>query len=366
MSDIGIVSQISGESYRQFGKEILITQMPFSMLEAIFEVDSEVQRKLDPNRRLQIREFIIQSLETNFEFMFSSFVFSSRGAIKQKEAGEWELVPGSKLYIIDGQHRCAALISAFSHLRAHKEIYEESGQYERAEQQQRLMDKLRKYPVAMQIYLDLDKRSERLLFTDLNTERREAHVGLIMQYDQRDAYASMARQIAGRLDHLFEIEHRLSRISHYSPALTSLSIMKKCMLALFEGILTVKKGQPSSLYIAVEEMESVGLRFFSMWNDLFPKKKVNRQLYVCGLTGIQMALAYTIFLMRRSYNQTYEEALGHAMSLKSICTWKHDDPCFAHLYDKGAKKIKYHSSTPNIQQTAHNFLDAMSKKGILS
>ncbi|WP_042349139.1 DNA sulfur modification protein DndB [Bacillus massiliigorillae] len=366
MSNVGIVSKIYGESYQQFGKEILLTQMRFPTLEAIFEVDSEVQRKLDPGRRLQIREFILQALESDFEFIFSTFVFSSRGAIKQNKEGEWELVPGSKLYIIDGQHRCSALKSAMNHLVARKETFEELGQFEKAKQQQILIDKLKEYPVPMQIYLNLDTQNERLLFTDLNTERRESHNGLIMQYDYRDKYAEITRNIASNVDDLFEIEQKLSRVSSNSAALTSLAIMKKCIVALFEGILTVKKGKPSSMYISIEDMENCGVQFFSMWKKIFPKKMENRKKYVSGLTGIQISLAYTVFLLRKDYGLPYNEAIDQLILLKAECNWSHVNPCFEHIFDAQTKKVKYHSDTLNIKRTAKNFLKIIVEKGNFS
>lgn len=79
MTDIGVLTRIMGSSYNQFGKKVLATQLRYATLEAIFEVDEEVQRKLDPKRRVEIREFIIQSLEEGRDIYFSPFVFSARG-----------------------------------------------------------------------------------------------------------------------------------------------------------------------------------------------------------------------------------------------------------------------------------------------
>ncbi|MGE7184084.1 DNA sulfur modification protein DndB [Peribacillus sp. NPDC006672] len=134
---------IPGNSYTQFGKRILISQIQFSTLEAIFEVDEAVQRKLDLNRRTEIREFIIDSVSEG-DFYFSPFIFSSRGAIKEVTDGG-ELPPGSKIYILDGQHRTFALISAISHLRARKETEEEIGNFKQAEKLQNQIDKLKTY-----------------------------------------------------------------------------------------------------------------------------------------------------------------------------------------------------------------------------
>ncbi|WP_197204604.1 hypothetical protein [Cytobacillus firmus] len=81
--------------------------------------------------------------------------------------------------------------------------------------------------------------------TDINTVRREAHIGQIMLYDQRDQYTELTRNVASQLQTIFEIEQNLSRISIHNLELTSLATMKRCIISLFEGILTVKIG---SLY----------------------------------------------------------------------------------------------------------------------
>src|SRR5690606_19302631 len=126
MSSNGITAVMSGTSYSQFGKEVLCTQVRFSMLEAMFEIDHEVQRQLDPRKRREIRDFILQSLEREEPFYFSPFIYSSRGHIQEIDEG-FTLKPGSKIYVLDGQHRSAALASALSTLKTRKEAAEESG-----------------------------------------------------------------------------------------------------------------------------------------------------------------------------------------------------------------------------------------------
>lgn len=39
MLNAGLTTRMSGSSYKQFGKEVLCTQIHFSMLEAMFEID---------------------------------------------------------------------------------------------------------------------------------------------------------------------------------------------------------------------------------------------------------------------------------------------------------------------------------------
>ncbi|WP_258750547.1 DNA sulfur modification protein DndB [Cytobacillus firmus] len=362
MTDIGVLTRIMGSAYNQFSKKALVTQLRYATLEAIFEVDEEVQRKLDPKRRVEIREFIIQSLEEGKDFYFSPFVFSARGAIRQTEDG-WELTPGSKLYIIDGQHRSASFSSALSHLKSKKESAEETGRLDEAIMLQTYIERLKEYPVAMQVFLDLTTTQERQLFTDINTERRDAHIGQVMLYDQRDQYTEMTRTVAAKLQPIFEIEQSLSRISVHNSALTSLATMRRCIIALFEGILTVKKGTPY-YRCNPKEAEEIAIEFFQIWQQIFPKKSANRLKFVSGYSGVQIALAYCANQLTRTHNLSYKEAINELKHLKFECSWKHDDPLFRHLFDPAASKIKGHSATRKIQQTSLEFKKKIVQGGL--
>ncbi|MCM3706454.1 DNA sulfur modification protein DndB [Cytobacillus sp. FSL R5-0596] len=362
MTDIGVLTRIKGSAYNQFSKKVLVTQLRYATLEAIFEVDEEVQRKLDPKRRVEIREFIIQSLEEGRDFYFSPFVFSARGAIRQTEDG-WELTPGSKLYIIDGQHRSASFSSAISHLKSRKESAEETGRLDEAIMLKTYIERLKEYPVAMQVFLDLTTTQERQLFTDINTERRDAHIGQVMLYDQRDQYTELTRSVAAHLQPMFEIEQSLSRISIHNSALTSLATMKRCIIALFEGILTVKKGSPY-YRCNPKEAEEIAIEFFKIWPLIFPKKSANRIKFACGYSGVQIALAYCVNQLTRTHNLSYKVALHELKNLKSECSWKHDDPMFRHLFDPSASKIKGHSATRKIQQTSLEFKKKIEQGGL--
>lgn len=354
MTNEVILSRLPGEGYSQFGKEVFVTQLPQSLLEALFRVDEEVQRKLDPRKRLEIREFIIKSVGKH-DFYFSPFVFSARKAIKKTDDG-WMLEPGAKLCILDGQHRMSALSSAVSHLKAKKEVLEESGKFAEADEVRTQIEQLQSMPISMQIYLDLDQKQERQLFTDINTERREAHAGLIMQYDQRDEYAELTRNIARKLENTFEIEWRLSRMTNENSAMTSLVTMRKCLLALFEGILSVKTGDPCYKNCNPNDVEQIGVAFFKQWPKIFPSQMANRNRFVCGLTGIQVALAYTVYLNTKKHSITHLEAIERLSLLKNECTWQHDDVLFKNLYDPAKCRIKNHSNTKNIQNLAFEFL----------
>lgn len=346
---------IKGHYFEQFGHEILLTTMPFKYIQSIFEVDHHVQRELDPRRRNVIRDFILHTVEETFHF--SPFVYTARGNLI-KRGENWEIKPGTKLFIIDGQHRSAALRSALHKLQITKETLEEmSNKSEEIEQIDRAIQKLENYPITMQIYLNLSTQEEQQMFTDLNTERKNAHSGLIMKYEQRDEYVLLARHIANKLANFLEVETILSRLTVQNTSITNLVIMKKCNLALFEGVLTHKEGEPKLKYCGQEEMEAIAFKFFKMWHDIFPCGGGNRKQYVCGLSGIQIALAYAVYQLVSNDGLTYFQAIDHLKQFKEYTTWKHNDPLFQDFYDEQKKRITYHSNQQSIIKLANVFLN---------
>lgn len=361
VSNTDFKATIQGTAFSQFGKKVLTTQISFSTLEAMFKVDHEVQRRLDPSRRAEIRDFILRSLTENKPFYFSPFIFSSRKGISEGVDG-FELEPGNKLYILDGQHRGSALASAIAYLKSEKEADEEFNRIEDAIRKQSYIDALSSYPVAMQIYLDLDQKEERQMFTDLNTERREAHKGLIMQYDHRDKYIEITRNVAESLRNDLEIEFEASRLTTQNSAVTSLLTMRRCLIAMYEGKLTAKTGDPYFRGCNPEEVPEISKCFFYVWKNLFPKGMANRKKYVTGLTGIQIALAYTVYLLTRSYSIKHKEAIKLLKLLNKQCTWKHDDLVFAHMYNPETQQLRNHSTTTAIRKTAVEFLKIIEKE----
>lgn len=355
MLNAGITTKMSGSSYNQFGKKVLCTQIHFSMLEAMFEIDHEVQRQLDPRKRRDIRDFILESLNKEEPFYFSPFVFSSRGNIQEVDGG-FVLKPGCSIYVLDAQHRMSAIASAISQLKSQKEAAEETGNQAEADQAHKFIQRLSGYPVSMQVYLDLNQQEERQLFTDYNTERREAHPGLLLQYDQRDAYTELTRSVAEKLKSRLDIDYERSRLTEANTSITSLITMRKCLIALFEGGLTVKTGDPYYRGCNVREVPAISETFFSSWQQLFPKQSTDRKKYACGVTGVQVALAFTVYTLMREQSLTHTEAIKQLQLLKKRCTWKHDDPAFSHMYNKQSKQVRNHSNSTAIKRTMLEFL----------
>lgn len=355
---------LAGTVINQFGKQVLVSQMPFATMEAIFEVDEEVQRKIDANRRAEIRDFILNSLDSG-GFAFSPFIFSSRGNIEVTTEGGI-LSPGCKIYIIDGQHRSKAWSSAIGSLTSQLETAELTENLQEVQRLTKQIHRLRNYPVSVQIYLDLDTTSERQMFTDLNTKRKEPHSGVVMQFDQRDEYAELTRMIAKQIETEMEVEYKLSRLTKYSTALTSLTIMKRCLVALFEGNIRGNKvGRPNFGDLSEEEVKAIAIQFFNIFVKIFPRNSGNRKKYTCGYSGVQIALAYTVHQLVVYQKISYENAINHLLKLKHSCRWKHDDPVFQHIYDRQKKVITRHSDPRSIGRMSYYFRSLMEGKNLL-
>lgn len=345
---------LDGISYKQFGQEIFFTQLRLKTLLALFEVDTNVQRELDPQRKLEIRTFILNNIERGSKFHFTSFLFSGRNQIKKDEQGYF-LSPGAKLYILDGQHRSYALEAAIIMLKSALNAIEFIKHEEKMAQLKAQIDYLENFPITLQIYLDLNEKQERQLFSDVNTERKEAHPGQLLQYDHRDAYSIMTRDLAKRLQGSMEIELYASRAVNSSSALTSLVMMKRCLVALFDGLYVQKSGEVKFQY-PQQEVEQIAEAFFLKWLEIFPKRAHKRTEYVTGLTGIQIALALTVHNLMKERNISYLEAIDLLSHLKKF-SWRHTDPIFEFLYSDEKKCIIGHSNTHSIRRIKNEFMN---------
>lgn len=357
MIDVTSRLLIKGMKTMHYGHEVLYTQLPFSTIEAIFEIDYEVQRQLDTNRRKEIRRFILDAIANGMPLYFSPFIYSARGQIQQ-QGEDFVLTPGSKLFVIDSQHRSLALSSAITFLKNELEVLESFEQQDELRKIKSYIQSLKNYPITMQIYLNLTKEQERQLFSDTNSTSREAHSGLLLKFDQRDSFNLLTRKVAQNVDELLEIETEASRLNTHSSAITTLATMKRCIVVLSEGVLSTNRDY--MLDEAYEkQLEQIATKFFSSWLKLFPPKMGDRKKYVCGLAGIQIALAQTVYKLVHQQGITYEEAIQLLQQLKKKGTWQIQDPLFSHLYNKEKNMLVRHSSSTAIKQTTIKILQLL-------
>lgn len=123
----------------------------------------------------------------------------------------------------------------------------------------------------MHVFLNLTIEQEKMAFTDINNERKEIQSGQLLQYDQRDEYSQLTTTIANKLQEHMEIELVSTRLTEKTSAVTNLTIMKRCIIALFEGILTHKKGQPYYRNCNPKDVPMIAENF--LWNCIVRFRK---------------------------------------------------------------------------------------------
>lgn len=339
----------------QFGKDVLLIQMGLSNLLSICEMDLPLYWKIDKESIIAERDWFLTQVENKSVILLAPFIFSSRGCLIVSQ-NQWDLLPDEKLFILMGQERMLGLASAVQFLQAKKDAAEQEQKPRKVRRVEQELERLTTLSISMQIYLDLSLEEEKKLYHDLNVERRSVHSGGKMKYDHRSEFAVLTRRVAERIEEFMEVEQQLSRLMDQSSALTSLSVMHKCTLAMWEGDLDGKALQASNRLLPSETIVELSEEFYKAWQELFPVKASHRQQYVSGLSGIQIALAYTVYLLTKEQKLPHRKAIQKLTTLKSLCTWKHHDPLFSHLFDTTTGRIKNHSQKGSIKKTARKFL----------
>lgn len=351
------ISFIHGSDFNQFGKKVMISQVAFSFLENNFEVYEDIHTKLEPQQVKLIEKSIAASIQKKEALYCPPLIVSSRGGIKRMEKG-WAVLPGRKLYILNGKESVLGFQSAICLLQEKIARAVGTNQPRLVKRLQTQMDQIRSYPLSLQIYLDLTQAEERKLVNDISIVENKLHIGVILQYEQRDGWTLISRKIAKNLESIMEIETEKSRLTEQSSAVTSLINLRKCLVTLFEGNVNGHDEKPP---VSRQGVENIGEAFCLKWLELFPKRYGDRCRYVSGLSGIQISLALTVFRLVKKHKITYYEAIKRLVILKTACSWQHEDPLFEHLYDKTSGKVKNHASKKSIVQTSDTFLSVIER-----
>jgi len=341
--------------YNQFGRDVLMTQMDFLTLTSVCEINQALPWKIDMESVIAERDWFLTHVANKSRILLAPFTFSARDCvIVSKRKGKF--IPNKKMVILVGQEKLLGLAAAVQFLQNKKDLAEQEQKPRMVKLVVQALERLTTMPITMQVYLDLSLDHERKMYEDAHMGRRYVHAGEKMQYDQRCEFTVLTRKVAENIEEVMEIEKKLSRMMDQSTALTSLTIMQKCTLALWEGDLDGNKVKVSNTLIPAETRERLTEEFYRVWLEIFPVKAYDRQQYVSGLSGIQIALAYTVYLLTKEHRLPHRQAIHKLLALKSSCTWEHHDPLFAHIYDPTTARIKNHNKKSSIQKTARKFL----------
>jgi DNA sulfur modification protein DndB len=335
--------------------------MDFLSLTSVCEINQPLPWKIDMESVIAERDWFLTHVANKSRILLAPFTFSARECVKVNK-GKGEFLPDKKMVILFGQEKILGLAAAVQFLQNKKDLAELEQKPRMVKLVEQALERLTTIPITMQVYLDLSLEAERKIYNDSHMGRRYVHAGEKMQYDQRCEFTVLTRKVAENIEEVMEIEQKLSRMMEQSTALTSLTIMQKCTLAMWEGDLDGHTVKVSNTLIPAETRERLTEEFYRVWLELFPEKAYNRQQYVSGLAGIQIALAYTVYLLTKEQRLPHRKAIHKLLKLKSSCTWEHHDPLFAHLFDPTTGRIKNHNKKCSIQKTARKFLMSLTEE----
>lgn len=233
----GSYVEVPGQSARTFGQATFSATLPMSKLFAIYEIDLEVQRQLIPQNVSRLVDYILLYLDHGQNIYFPGVILSARGAGHlDSESGAFRLKVMEKCYVVDGQHRLAAFRRLMETLQGNLSRAKDRREDDRVEEISEKLRKLYNFPMSVMIYLDIQARQERQLFSDINKLPRKIGGNLAALRDQRRYYHVMASRLVLEHPVMRRLPTDLYAERGKGPEyLFSYSLLIELLIALFEG-----------------------------------------------------------------------------------------------------------------------------------
>ncbi len=230
-------TEIPGFFGNTFNQDTLSTTLPVSKLFSIYEVDLEVQRSIIPRNLSKLIEYIHLYLENRQPIYFPGIIFSARGAgFMDRATQTFRLQPIEKLYVVDGQHRLVAFQRTMEMLQSQMARAKDRREYERMDEITEKLKRLYAFPISTMIYLDINSRQERQLFSDINKLPRKIGGNLAVLRDQRRFYHVAATELVKQSLAITHITVDMYTERGKSPDyLFSYHLLVEILIALFEG-----------------------------------------------------------------------------------------------------------------------------------
>jgi DGQHR domain-containing protein len=314
--------EIPGVPARTFGHATISATLPMSRLFSVFEVDPEVQRAIIPRNLSKLMDYILLHLDMRQTIYFPGIILSARGAGEyDPERQVYRLEPEEKLYVVDGQHRLAAFQRLKEMLQSAINRAKDRREFERMDDLAEKLGRLYRFPMSVMIYLDIDAREERQLFSDINKLPRKIGGNLAVLREQRRFYHVLATL-------LLETDPTLERIGvdvfserGKSPEyLFSYHLLVEILIALFEGRL--KSGAIRNGYIftdkEVREHARHASLYFARLLEYLPEPSKKELAWT---ENVQIALAMFFHGEATKTSGFNRYALEHAMNILPHIDW---------------------------------------------
>ncbi|MGG2198784.1 MULTISPECIES: DGQHR domain-containing protein [Paenibacillus] len=314
--------EIPGTLSRTFGQTTLSTTLPMSKLFAIYEVDLEVQRSIVPLNLSRMMDYIMLYLDHGQGIYFPGIILSARGAGEYDPAsGVYRLQAIEKLYVVDGQHRLAAFRRLMETLQSAMARAKDRREYDRMEEIGKKLSKLYTFPMSTMIYLDINARQERQLFSDINKLPRKIGGNLAVLREQRRFYHVLATRLVEESPIMKRIPVDMFTERGKGPEfLFSYHLLIEILIGLFEGRLK-SASRGNGYYFEDHEIESqmkVAEHYFEGMLRHLPEPEKGE---LCWSENLQIALAM-FFHGEATKSGTFNKyALDYALHILPHLDW---------------------------------------------
>jgi DNA sulfur modification protein DndB len=314
--------EIPGIASRTFGQMTLTTTLPMSKLFSIYEVDLEVQRSLVPQNLSKLIDYIMLYLEHQQGIYFPGIILSARGAGEyDAEQKIYRLQAIEKLYVVDGQHRLAAFRRLMETLQSNMTRAKDRREYDRMEEISEKLSKLYAFPMSTMIYLDINARQERQLFSDINKLPRKIGGNLAVLREQRRFYHVLATKIAETTPAMKRISVDMYTERGKGPEfLFSYHLLVEILVGLFEGRLK-SAARNNGYYFQdkeVEDLQKLASFYFDTLLRYLPEPEKGEQ---CWTENMQIAMAMVFHGEATKTGSFNRYALEYAMKILPHIDW---------------------------------------------
>ncbi|WP_282941221.1 DGQHR domain-containing protein [Paenibacillus sp. RC67] len=284
--------EIPGVVSRTFGQTTLSTTLPMSKLFSIYEVDLEVQRAIVPQNLSKLMDYIMLYLDHQQGIYFPGIILSARGAGEyDADQQVYRLQAIEKLYVVDGQHRLAAFRRIMETLQSNMARAKDRREYDRMEEITDKLSKLYTFPMSTMIYLDINARQERQLFSDINKLPRKIGGNLAVLREQRRFYHVLATHLAAQSPSMKQISVDMFTERGKGPEfLFSYHLLVEILCGLFEGRLK-SAARNNGYYFEdsdIEEHFKLASYYFDVMLRYLPEPEKGE---LCWTENLQIAMA---------------------------------------------------------------------------
>ncbi|PAE29287.1 hypothetical protein CHI07_10370 [Paenibacillus sp. 7884-2] len=252
---------------RQFSHNVISIQCSAEQVLKFIEIDREVQRDIIEYHVTNIQKYIQYGLDGN-DIYFPPLIFSSRKKGEYDEEGsKFNLSLDDKLIILDGQHRIKAFEMIMGRLESRNDRIS-----------QEKLNKVRNFPLTIQIFTDLTIKQEQQLFTDINTKASKVSNTLLVMYKNNNLCAELSKDIINSHPSISEEKFEIRSKSTRTKLMTA-ATLHNTIVILNEGIFYTAMAKSKISEENYEIYKKKTEEFLNLLVKYAPSDAMNRKEY---------------------------------------------------------------------------------------